>query len=63
MLILILLLLCLVVTEAFTYCQLKTLAKHLKKISLEQQEKTPPKSRGSFVVKRMEERVKEALYQ
>ena len=28
----------------------------------EQPEKTPPKARGSFVVKRMEEKLKEAMY-
>ena len=56
-------LLCLIVLEFLNYRELKNLYRFLeKKRSLESQSKQPPKARGSFVVKRMEERVKEALY-
>lgn len=56
-------LLCLIVTECLKYWELKKLCRVLEqKCSLESETKKPPKARGSFVVKRMEERVKEALY-
>ncbi len=57
------LLLCLIVLEFLKYWELKKLNRLLeRKLSLESKSKKPPKARGSFVVKRMEERVKEALY-
>lgn len=56
-------LLCLIVIEILKYRELKKLCQVSKeKIFLESQSKQPPKAKGSFVVKRMEERVKEALY-
>ncbi len=56
-------LLCLIVIEFLKYRELKKLCQVSKeKIFLESQSKKPPKARESFVVKRMEERVKEALY-
>ena len=59
----IVLLLCLIITEILKYRELKNLNSIFKETILQKQEKTPPKSRGSFVVKRMEERLKQALYE
>ncbi len=57
------LLVCLLVIEILKYGELKKLCRVLEqKLPSESQSKKPPKARGSFVVKRMEERVKEALY-
>lgn len=58
----ILILLCLVITEFLKYRELKKLNVNLTNHILPKEGKAPPKSRGSFVVKRMEERLKEALY-
>jgi len=56
-------LLCLVVIEFLKYWEFKKMYRVLEqKLSLESKSKKPPKARESFVVKRMEERVKEALY-
>ncbi len=58
----ILILLCLVITEFLKYRELKNLNLNFRKHILPKENKAPPKPRGSFVVKRMEERLKEALY-
>ena len=57
------LMLCLMALEFFQYLQLKKIEKLLQKNPQETILKEPPKARGSFVVKRMEERLKEALYE
>ena len=58
----ILILLCLVITEFFIYRELKKFNLNIINHILQKEDKAPPKPRGSFVVKRMEERLKEALY-
>ncbi len=57
------LMLCLIALEFFQYLQLKKIEKLLQIKPQETILKEPPKARGSFVVKRMEERLKEALYE
>ncbi len=59
----VLLLLCLVFVGFFQCCKLYQLCKIIEKRPAEQLKKAPPKARNSFVVKRMEERIKEALYE
>lgn len=59
----VLLFLCLIVLEVFQYWELKKLCKQILEKPQETVKKEPPKARHSFVVKRMEERLKEALYE
>lgn len=59
----ILLLLSLVVLKCFEVLQLYQLRMALGAKKQEPVTKKPPKARESFVVKRMEERLKEALYE
>ena len=54
--------LCLVILECLQCWLLLEFYKLVQK-SKEPEAKHPPKARGSFVVKRMEERIKEALYE
>lgn len=52
---------CLLVTAILQYVEMR----NLRKIVMDQKTppKEPPKGRASFVVKRWEERIKEALYE
>ncbi len=56
-------LICCVIISYLQYRELKRLGKLMQKKSEEPKLKNPPKARSSFVVKRMEERLKEALYE
>lgn len=57
------LLLILVLLEVLRFLQFGQFFKLFRKTSLRQKQTVPPKARNSFVVKRMEERLKEALYE
>lgn len=59
----ILLYLCVIALEFLIYWELRKLRELNAKKLQEPNLKTPPKARNSFVVKRMEERLKEALYE
>lgn len=59
----IILFLCLTVLEILQYRELKKIGSFVQEKTQEPMERTPPKGRNSFVVKRMEERLKEALYE
>ena len=58
-----LLCLCLIIVFWLQYRELKKIGKLLQKDGKQQSAKEPPKARNSFVLKRMEERLKEALYE
>ncbi len=59
----IVLMLCLIAVLLLQYRELQKISKLLQEHRKEAEVKKPPKARGSFVVKRMEERLKEALYE
>ncbi len=58
----ILLFLFLVLCEIVRYLELCRLMRALKEEKSTKSTAPPPKARGSFVVKRMEEKLKEAMY-
>lgn len=53
---------CLIVLKCFELAELYQLRISLRKNPQEYAAKEPPKARESFVVKRFEEKIKEALY-
>jgi len=59
----ILLFLCLITVLFLQYCELKKLCWIIREHHKNEDTKKPPKARGSFVIKRFEERIKEALYE
>lgn len=52
----------LVFCEVIRYLELRQLIRFAKEKAQSAQPVRPPKARGSFVVKRMEERLKQAMY-
>ena len=56
-------LLCILVVLILQYLKLKEISKMLQENSKQTELTKPPKARGSFVVKRFEERIKQALYE
>ena len=59
----VLLLLCLIFLKCFEVWQIYQLRLSLREKKQATASKEPPKARGSFVVKRFEEKIKEALYE
>ena len=57
------LLLCMALFSILTYWELRKLRGIIPQNPQKPMPKEPPKARESFVVKRMEERLKEALYE